>query len=901
MKITRTQAIRRFLKMETHPDLATMYTHDMECQVNVARDCGEPIDGEYRGKKWQGYTDGLTTWKSFRIPYKANSTPEYNDVDMAFDLVAHVEAIGMTGWDWNNRVSKWVGYDFDAIVGHSDAHNKKLTDQELQQVVDAAKQIPWVTIRKSTSGSGLHLYVRLDDIYTANHNEHAALGRAVLGTMSGLIGFDFCSKVDICGGNMWVWHRKMRNTDGLELIKKGEIFRNVPPNWRDHIKVVKGSRKKNMPKDIEERSMAAPFDTLVSTKIRVPLDEEHKTHIAWLKDNKDCIWWWDSDHHMLVTHTSHLEAMHRDLSMHGIFNTISTKSSAQNCFCFPVKDGGWAVRRYSLGVNEHPSWEQDGSGWTRCYLNRLPTLATACRYYNGVEDTNGEFAFQRAEDAVHACVLMKINVQVGVKFNGRPAWIKRHKDGRLIISLKREPADVLDTASLITDWLPKDKRFQKILSAYAVKHSETETMDCDSLMRHLVDVNSKNAGWILRSNNSWHDEPRENIKLVLQSNGFKSFELTDALGAAILNPWKLTNEPFQPEYPGNRYWNRDGAKLKYTPSDPTGVLNYPTWSKVLNHCGEGLDSAVKKDAWCTLNGIKTGGEYLKCWVASLFKVPEKHLPYLFFYSKAENTGKSSFHEALSLLLTRGYVRAENALTNQQGFNSELDGSIICVTEELDISKGLAHNRIKAHVTSREISIHPKGGTPYHQINTTHWIQCANDHSYCPIFKGDTRITMICVPAIDPMDMIPEAKLRDLLEKEAPDFLADILAMDLPESNDRLNVPVVESADKAYVQSCNMSELEIFIAEKCEPCDCNAIRVSEFYDRFVCWLDAGEANWSKHKVGKSLPPENPKGRLRSNGQFHIGNLRWRNDDTVAADDEFVYTQSSDNYLQKTKKR
>ncbi len=104
---------------------------------------------------------------------------------MAFDLAAHAVGIGMTGWNWQARESLWVGFDFDAITGHSDAHAAKLTDAELK----AVRRTPPATSRGSPSaaarrGSGLHLYVYLDGYPTENHTEHAALARAILGMMS---------------------------------------------------------------------------------------------------------------------------------------------------------------------------------------------------------------------------------------------------------------------------------------------------------------------------------------------------------------------------------------------------------------------------------------------------------------------------------------------------------------------------------------------------------------------------------------------------------------------------------------------------------------------------------------------------------------------------------------------
>ena len=196
---TKTEAIKAFLKVSTWPDLAALYTSDMEVQVNVGQDGGERISSEgFKGRKSHSYSDGLTTWKSFRIPWKANSDPEYNDFEINFDLAEHADAIGLTGWDWFNKISRWVAFDFDDISGHN---SNALIDAELEAVKEAACKIPWVTVRKSTSGGGLHLYVFLN-VPTANHTEHAALARSILGKMSAAAGFDFESKVDVCGGIM---------------------------------------------------------------------------------------------------------------------------------------------------------------------------------------------------------------------------------------------------------------------------------------------------------------------------------------------------------------------------------------------------------------------------------------------------------------------------------------------------------------------------------------------------------------------------------------------------------------------------------------------------------------------------------------------------------------------------
>ena len=233
----------------------------MEVQVTVAKDTGDRVEGDFKGKHWHAYTNGFETWKPIRIPFNSNTEPVYEDSRMTYDSAIHAEGIGMTGWDWKNRCSRWVAFDFDAITGHSDKHAKKLTEAELTTISTLIRDIPWVTLRKSTGGKGRHVYVFLEPIETSNHNEHAAVARAILSQLSGIAGFDFSQKVDICGSNMWIWHRKLKSTvdangvqQGLAILKQGTSLATVPRNWKDYTKVVSGRRTKNLPWFVEEQT-----------------------------------------------------------------------------------------------------------------------------------------------------------------------------------------------------------------------------------------------------------------------------------------------------------------------------------------------------------------------------------------------------------------------------------------------------------------------------------------------------------------------------------------------------------------------------------------------------------------------------------------------------------------------
>ena len=870
---TKLEAVANFLEAYSN-DLSIRYHAGMECQINVAQDGGDRVDGEYKGRRWQGWSDGLTTWKPFRIPWKAGTNPEFTDTELKFDLAEHVEAIGMTGWNWESRCSEWVAFDFDALMGHSEKHRARNTDAELKEIIAAASAIPWVTIVKSASGNGIHLYVYLNSVPTDNHTEHAALARAIIGKMSACAGYDFGNSVDTCGGNMWIWHRKSIGTDGFKVVKHGIALIDIPPNWKDHIKVVTGQRRKNLPNMIPDAQVSA-FEQLCGQRPQTKLDTEHKRLTGWLQEN-DALWWWDQDHHMLVTHTMWVKRAHEELGLIGVFDTNSDGKNLneQNCFMFPLRGGAWTVRRYTRGIQEALSWDQDGQGWTTCFLNRSPDLPTSAKACGGLEDPAGGFVFREASEAMKAANLLGVNATIGTPLQGRKTTLKPHKSGRLQIEIKQEQDDRAEDAP---GFLVKKGFWVKMFSTQAPIVDEPEVGVHDDIVRHLVSGTQEDCGWVLRADGSWITEPKTNIADALASTGLTPKEARNIVGSSIFKPWKIVNLPFQPEYPGDRCWNQNAAQLRYTPLTDTDNLHFPHWDKLLEHCGAGLTNAVSENPWCKANGLKTGADYLRCWVASLLQYPAEPLPYLFFWSKEQNTGKSSFHEALALLMTKGYQQADLALTSPQGFNGELEGAILCFVEEVDLSKSAtAYNRIKEWVTGRQINIRHLYRGAFHVPNTTHWVQCANDHQYCPVFPGDTRITISYVSPLKPTNLVPKGLLMELLEKEATHFITAIMALEVPESNDRLRIPVLETDDKAMISQQNASDLQVFIESTCNlEAAGQKILFSEFYSKFIAYLDRDQRGaWSKIKVGKSLPPQILKARCPSTNQVWLANVMWQ---------------------------
>ena len=658
-----TEAIQNFIRArrDKHngPDLLDRWNPFMETQVNVAADNGEPVDG-----KRSTYTDGEYEWFNIRIPKNAATEPEFRDFEIRWPLDLHVEAIGWTGWDWSARKSRAIGFDFDAITGH--AKGIGVSNEELERVKQAAMSLPYVEVRKSTGGAGIHLYIYFDEagIPTANHVEHAALGRCGLGMMSSETGFDFASQIDACGSNMWFWHRKMtKDNEGLKLIKAAEktlSISDLPSNWRDHIEVVTHRRAKVRVHAELKDEFLDPFDELTSARRMVPLDQTHKDIIDELSHSGFSTIW-VPDHHLCQTHTKALEKLMESGKYKGIFETNSRGNNpgTPNCFWFPLDNGGCRVYRFSPGVQETETWNQDKEGWTNCYFNCKPNLATAAKAMGAQEDPDrGGFIFKNVAEARRVAEALGQKIELPeereeallTKYKAR---LKSHKDGRLVMHILKRPGQKNKT---LHGWIGKPDKWVKMFDVLTeTKQDDIYHAEYDTLIRQLVSPSKEDAGWFLRAEDeSWQRFSTEKVKLRLISLGHPKPQVEIILGSTIGKAWKLVNVPFQPEYPGDRQWNVDAAQYAHQPAnleyDQTPI--HPHWDRILRHCGQDLDESVRESEWCKLHNIKSGADYLLYWVAFLLRDPFQPLPYLFLFGN-QNSGKSILHQAIATPRNKG--------------------------------------------------------------------------------------------------------------------------------------------------------------------------------------------------------------------------------------------------------
>lgn len=844
------EALRSFLQARSTPanhDLVDRWGIHVETQVNVAAGTGEPVAG-----KRATWSDGVNEWFNLRIPKNAATEPTWNDYTLSFPLDLHAEGIGCTGWDWQARCSLWEGFDFDALTSH--ARGIGIDDAELARVRTAAEALPYVEARRSTGGSGIHLYIYLDRIPTQNHTEHAALGRCLLGMMSNDTGFDFANQIDACGSVMWIWHKKMTtDNQGLSIIKPATKILTVadlPANWKSHIEVVTRRRTKIRINEVAEDDLD-PFEALTTSRKMVPLDDVHKAHIeALMRSGFTTLW--ITDHHLLQTHTCALQKIEEELKIAGLFKTTSEgrHPESPNCFLFPLPNGGWRVYRFSPGISEADSWNQDGEGWTTCLFNKAPDLASLCKALGGIEDPDQSgFVFRSVSQVREVAKILGQEVQLDDQFDGREILLKAHKDGRLIIQIKREKGDVP-----LDNWLEKKNKWVRIFDVKTAPEDELDKSIYDNLVRALKTPAKEGAGFVLHEGGEWVRQTDNRIKLTLQGMGNDKTACEETMGMAIAKTWKLVNLPFQPEYPGGRQWNLDAPQFRFLPADLSEeVPQHVHWDMIFEHVGADLTPAIRESAMAAACNIKTGAEYLRAWVACAFRDPFEPLPYLFLFGP-ENSGKSIFHEALATLVTKGVVSADRALSNNSDFNGELAGAIICYVEEKDLSQSKhASARIKEWVTARMLPIRKMRMDAYLQPNTTHWLQCANKQENCPIFPGDTRITVIYVEDLLPEQEVPKKEMLTHLEAEAPHFMHTLLTMQLPPVKGRLRLPVISTANKLHSEEMSKDALEQFISEFCVKTLGAKLPYKDFYERFFEWVPAEEKHlWPRNMIQRRLP-------------------------------------------------
>ena len=424
--------------------------------------------------------------------------------------------------------------------------------------------------------------------------------------MSSECGLDFASHIDACGGVMWIWHQKTTaENHGLEIIKpatKVLAESDLPSNWKDHIDVISRKRSKVRINELQEKSQDT-FEALTSSRQITPLDAVHKVHIDELQ-RSGFTTMWISDHHLLQTHTKALERLTESMTIKGIFRTNSEgrNPGTANCFLFPVPNGAWRVYRFSPGITEAETWDQDGNGWTNCYFNREPDLHLAAKSVGGLEaPDNGGYVFPSSVEAVAAIEALGQTLTIPDELKDRQARIRSQRDGRLAIEF-----DKTSKKETVAGWISEKGRLRKLLTikaemkAQAVEEMYAEHDKFVAQAQHADEPHCRLEDQDRGRGLGRRSEGRRQKFDVM--HGKSDAQAKIVLGECVNNPWKLVNQPFQPEYIGDRMWNLDASQYSCKPVEG----DHPHWDSVMRHCFGDLDGPIKEHPWCRKVGVKTG-------------------------------------------------------------------------------------------------------------------------------------------------------------------------------------------------------------------------------------------------------------------------------------------------------
>jgi hypothetical protein len=630
VSVTRAHACACVITELSPRDLAARYRPGLETQVNVRQGKGEQRHDD--GRFSPMFTDGLNCWYNYRI-----DSAEDADKRQTYDLLEHFEAIGISGYDPVRGVAVGVGFDFDSIIGHKAG----LSNERLEQLLDALKLLRYVEVRKSTGGAGYHIWVWFDPDNlpsVANRAEHKALARSVLQQMSQETGHDFAADIDCYGAILWICAtRATAENGGLSLVRAGaEPLREFPSNWREHLDVVTGKRRRTKMHATLSDEDADAIDEAYRDRPRAPLESSHRRFIdQHIEVGFQAIW--NQDFGCLNGHTAAIKLVKERFGLKGVFDTVSegAEPSKPNCFMFPLAGGGWRVYRFGSATKEASNWEIAPSGWTTCTINEIPTLERAALLFDGVrspQKTVEAYVFRSIEAVRNAVEALGGKIEFPEFVGERLVSVRRRDEASLIIEVAHgESDDAHVDEAWKMGWVKDRQQWGTVVKVDA----ETTVIDhspwADHLVRH-VSQHGKQVSLFAHTVKGWQQHTTDRVRDFLQYRGLNPFIIPRTLGWCSGHPWELVAVPFAPEYPGGRRWNRDGSRLYYAPSIVPGSTPY--WDMVLQHIGRGLDDAVEADEWCQAHSIKNGAEYLERWIAVLIRMPARRLPMLFLYSQA---------------------------------------------------------------------------------------------------------------------------------------------------------------------------------------------------------------------------------------------------------------------------
>ena len=502
------------------------------------------------------------------------------------------------------------------------------------------------------------------------------------------------------------------------------------------------------------------------------------------------------------------------------------------------------VFRFTRGVTEHESWKESAGGWIYNIINNRPDFDEVCQNAEARRTSKGYAAtWEQANE-----IAKRYGGELGRLPDDRPIAILR-KEEAIIFQVKgTEQIDGWDLPTAIARHLE-----------YVINLPEEELNQASDLVRVFIDSGQHVVATGIESiENDFLFSGKSDIIAGLQSSGMPRTMAEERYGAAVRDPWRLKNEPFQEEWDfKNKIWN-DGAQLAYEPTPG----EHPHHDFLFSHIGKYLDDYLEDIDYCRQHGID-GKRYLMLWNASLLRQPSQSLPLLFLWSSEENKcGKSTFLMTLMNQFKESSpgstVRkgvADAYLTLKEKYNKKFHSAVLCYIEEKSLCADEWYD-IKDRISAPTQNIRMMRTDSFDAPNYTHFVVTSNKADSLAIPKGsdESRVVMIRVNPI-------EKDLRDEFEKknklglarETPHWLHTLMNMDLPPTGDRLYLPVPMTTLKADVLEVNMlvtrKNLREFVDECCvvsQNAQCEQVGLKEAW---ISWCKTKKLDAKTTNVGQ----------------------------------------------------
>ena len=591
----------------------------------------------------------------WRLPDGGKTYPVDNDrpMDYAGELV---DIWGTSWWDYKRALT--IGCMWDIDLGHGP---RGKTAEEIADWDRRAATIPYLMNSTSKGGGGRHGNAFLDNpLPAATRAEHKRNCRAITACVSAALGLDLFTWACCWGGIQYIYARS-RAENGLTVVTPATEKLVLPDHWLEIVTPW-------------ERATEAQSELLTSEAIshRVEMDAIHCSIGDTFRRHGYA---WSEEEHkgriIISLHLGGLKVDHKENKRPGVYDTNSpcTEKSKPNGFGFLKPNGGLALRRFGDAADVSP-WYQGPSGIWCCDYNLAVTFKAACDAAGGVKGKKGIITFYDG-DAIKALTMLGIDAQIPEKLRYSRIDLLQ-TPGKIKIAIHSSFFKNFD------GWTYDYTKYVKSVE-YTPPVSELPTFD--ERLRYTTE-RAKGEDWMLLDDRGhWNASTYSLVKDWIKGN-----DISDDLVPVVLKHhsdknWLLQRIPFAAQYPGCRIWNRDGARFSVTPRPG----DFKFTKMVIDHVGDGLTPYL--DEWCEIQGIKTGGEYLMWWAARLFQNPKGRLPFLFFFSPEQNSGKSSFHRTLLRLFanTNGWCELRKELLKDD-FNDLLRGCALAYLEEIDLSK-----------------------------------------------------------------------------------------------------------------------------------------------------------------------------------------------------------------------